>query len=300
MEQQIKERKKIKSPLMNKKITIALVKRTQSSLHKDIENGTLAPGGEKSFKCPVDKFGLINPLTPEEQEYLEEVLRIDLNPKKPDNNFWASKAATVRLRKTGRKTESANLELDLNDPYQYILYKIALINPRVANTWAERYNSREYEFVIIDGEVQLQDELNFTLMEDAVQEYLLKHKTSKKKLYDLLRMYGVDKASKQVTYSNSTEWIYNELKKATRKEAEIKKLYKLISLGEKDISMKVFIEDCVSLGLLEKRPHEVRISGGDKIANTVEEAIIWFSDKRNNAIKMRFEQAIEEFYEKHK
>lgn len=298
---EVKEKTTIKSPLLSKKITIALVKRSQSSLHKDEDTGTLAAGGEKSFMCPVDKFGTLkDPLTSDEREYLEGILGIDLNVHTKKDNFWTTKKAMVRLKKAGKKTESANLELDLSNPYHYILYKIALINPRVAQTYSNRYDSKEYEFVILDGAVEFEEEMSYTNMEDIVQEYLLKNKNSKKKLFDLLRMYGVEKANKQVNYTNSVEWIYNELKKAARKKSEVIKLYTLISLGEKDISSKIFLADCVTMALVEKRGFEYRLSGGDKIANNEEEAIRWFEDKRNSSTKLRFEQIIEDYYEKHK
>jgi len=299
---EVKEKINIKSPLLNKKITIALVKRSQSSLHKDDNIGTLITGGAKSFMCPIDKRGnIISPLTSDEQSYLEDLLGIDLNPYNDYKiNFWSNKKAMVILRKASYLTESANLILDLSKPYDFIYYKIALISPRVAPSYSQRFDKADYEFVILDGDVELEEELSFTTKEDAVQKYLLDHKNSKKKLFDLLRMYGIDKASKQVAYENSTEWIYNELKKASRKKSEIEKLYLLISLGEKDISSKIFIADCVTMGLLEKRAYEYRLSGGDKISNNEEEAVRWFEDKRNASVKIRFEQIIEDFYEKHK
>jgi hypothetical protein len=298
----IEKKDKLKSPLLNKKIVIALVKRSQTSLHQDENIGTLVTGGEKSFMTPVDKRGnLVDPLTSDERTYLEDLLGIDLNPyNEPKKNFWSSKKAIVKLRKPSYNTESANLTLDLSKPYDFIFYKIALVSPRVAKSYADRFNRGEYEFVILDGDVELEEELGYTAKEDAVQEYLLKNKNSKKKLFDLLRMYGIEKANKQVTYDNSAEWIYNELKKASRKKSEIEKLFKLVSLGEKDISSKIFLADCVTNGLVDKRGFEYRLSGGDKISNNEEEAIRWFEDKRNASVKARFEQIIEDYYEKHK
>jgi len=292
--------KTVKSPLLNKKITIALTKRSQSSLYKDPDMGTLTIGGKKSFMCPPDTSGfLINPLTPEEQEYFEALLGINLNPFAEQNNFYRSKRAMIILTKIGRRTESANLVLDLSKPYDYIKYKIALINPRVAKTWADKDN-KSYEFVIIDGDVEFKDELTYTKKEDAVIKYLYSIEGSKKKLFDLLRMYGIESASKQVTYSNSTEWLYNELKKATRKKSEVEKLYNLVSLGEKDIAGKIFLADCVTMNLLEKRGFDYRLSGGDKIASNEMDAIVWFENKLNSSTRVRFEQIIEDYYEKHK
>jgi hypothetical protein len=296
------EVKKDKSPLLNKKVTIALVRRNTSALYQDADLGTLASGASKSFMTPLnrDTGSLIDPLTKKERTWLENELGIDLNVHNKRDNFWTTKKAMVILRKTGRKIETANLTLDLSNPHQFILYKIALVNPRVANTWADRYEDKQYEFVIIDGEVEFEDELSYTLIEDDVQDYIRKHKNSKKKLFDLLRMYGVENASKHVNYNSSSEWLYNELKKATRRKSEVKKLHRIISLGEKDISMKVFVADAVTTGLLEKRGFEYRLSGGQKIGNNETDAINYFIDPRNQSVKARFEQGIEDFFEKNK
>lgn len=297
-----KEKTELKSPLINKKIKIALIKKNQSSVFPDENTGTLAIGGKKSFMCPVDSRGnIVEVLSDDERAYLESILKVDLNPfNEAASNFWASKKAMCILRKPTYNTDSATITLDLSKPYDFILYRIAQNNPRVAPTFAKRHDKADYEFVIMDGEVELEEELSFTNKEDVVQEYLLKNKNSKKKLFDLLRMYGIEKVSGKVTLDNTTEWIYNELKKATRKKSEIEKLYNLISLGEKDISSKVFIADCIMLGLVEKRGFEFRLSGGDKISNNEEEAITWFEDKRNTSTKLRFEQMIDDYYEKHK
>lgn len=293
--------KTLKSPLLNKKVTIALIKRSQSSLYKDPDMGTLTVGGKKSFMCPTSKNGkLVNPLTPDEQEYLENLLRIDLNPYLERNNFYQSKESMIILTKIGRRTESANLTLNLNDPYDYIKYKIALINPRVAKNWAEKDN-KNFEFILIDGDEEFKDELSYTKKEDAVLKYLYSIEGSKKKLFDLLRMFGIQSASKQVTYDNSIEWLYTEIKKLTRIKANVEKLYNLVSLGEKDIASKIFIADCITMGLIEKRgPFEYKLSGGDKFANSEESAIAWFEDKRNSSTRVRFEQLIEDYYETHK
>ena len=66
--------KVLKSPLLKKKVTIALIKRSQSSLHQDENIGTLVTGGEKSFMTPVDSRGnIVNPLTQSERDYFEDL-----------------------------------------------------------------------------------------------------------------------------------------------------------------------------------------------------------------------------------
>lgn len=296
---EVKESKILKNPLINKKVTIALVKRNQSSLYRDEDMGTLAIGGKKSFMCPTSKITgkFVDPLTTEEREYLENLTGDDFSVHKKKDNYYGTKEAMIILHKVGKKTETANLELNLLDPYQFIKYKIALINPRVANSWKERFNDKMYEFVIIDGEAEQEEEISFAKMAKEVNKYLIKHENSKRKLYDLLRMYGVENSKRVVNYKKvTTDFLYNELYKATLRKSEVSKLHRLIQLGEKDISDKIFIQDAITIGLLEKRGYEYRLVGGDKIGNNETETIAWFNDKLNQSTKLRFEQEIEEYY----
>lgn len=297
---EIKEKSKtLKNPLINKKVTIALVRRNTSSLYRDEDMGTLAIGGKKSFMCPTSKVTgkFVDPLIPEEREYLEDLTGDDFSIHKKKDNYYGTKEAMVILHKVGKKTETANLELNLSDPYQFIKYKIALINPRVANSWKERMDNKMYEFVIIDGEAEQEEEISFAKIAKKVNKYLIKHENSKRKLYDLLRMYGIENARKAVNYKKvDADFIFNELYKATLRKPEVSKLHRLIELGEKDISDKIFIQDAITIGLLEKRGYEYRLVGGDKIGNNEAEAITWFNDKLNQTTKLKFEQAIEEYY----
>jgi len=295
---------KLKSPLINKKITIALIEETDNPLYKDSQQGTLLVGASKDFIAPLDSYGnIVDPLTDDEREYFEEILGLDLNvhkrstPNDPTANFWTTKKSKVILRKTGHSIDTAEIVLDLSDPHQYILYKVALVSPRVANTWAERDDRPgEYEFVIKDGEVELEEELNYLEMDDTVTGYMLKHKNSKKKLFDLLRLYGSDKNSGLIKFDSSIEFIYNELRKLSRVKSEVRKLYKIITLGERDIHLQVFLADAVTIGLIEKRGTEYRLVGGDVIGGDHTSAISFLSDVKHQSIKLKIQQEIENFY----
>ena len=301
-------KEKLKTPYQNKKITLSIIERNASSLYKDPSMGTLSVGASKSFITPMDSLGnLVNPLTADEQSFFEDLLGLDLNPyirntpEKPKANFWINNKATrIILRKKSKNLASADRILDLSKPYDYIAWKIAKVSPRVANDWKDRNESLEYEFVLKDGEVKLDDELAFTKIEDAVNEYLFKNKTSKKKLFDLLRLYGVENISTQINFDRSTEWLYNELRKIARRPKDIKTLYDLVDLGESDVYMKVLIADSVTAGLLDKRAYEYRLMGGEKIGSNESEVITYLEDPTNQGLKKSFELKIEEFYKQKK
>jgi len=292
------------SPLINKKIQIALIEQSPNSLHKDKSQATLLTGASKDFACPINQYGtLVDPLTNDEKLYLENLLGINLSihtkntPTDPHANFWTTKKSKLIFRKTSKNIASATITLDLKDPFQFMLYKVALINPRVAKSWDERYTKGKiYEFVIKDGAVELEEELSYLEIDDEVMSYLLKHKKSKKKLFDLYRLYGSDKNSGAINFDSSIDFLYNELRKISRVKSEVKKLHKITSLGEKDIFNKVFLADAVTVGLIEKRGREYRLMGGDKIGSSEIEASIYLDEPKNQSIKLRIKEAIETFY----
>lgn len=295
---------KLRSPLINKKVIIELIESPETSLHKDKHQATLLTGAAKSFAVPINQYGyLVDPLEEWERKYLEDVLGVNLNVRtlntkdNPEANFWTSRRGMVVLRKNAKDIKSASITLNLNDPYQFILYKVALVCPRVAKTWKERYDRPgEYEFVIKDGEVEFVEELDNLSRETAVIDYLLANKNSKKKLFDLIRLYGIERVANQIKFTSSLEFMFNELWKVTKKPGQIEKLYSIIKLGEKDVSSRVFLADAVTVGLIEKRGTEYRLIGGDKIGNNEEEAINFIEDPRNQSTKLRIQMKIEQFY----
>lgn len=297
-------KKTLKSPLLNKKVEIALILQASTTLYKNRDQATLLIGASKDFTLPVDSYGnLIDPLTDDEREWLENKLKIDLSihtrntPDNPKANFWTTKKARVKLTKTASKISSASVILDLNNPHQFIHYKIAKVCPRVANTWAERYDRRDYEFVIKDGKVELEVELKILDIKDNVLEYLLKNKKSKKKLFDLVRLHG-GTTSRLIKFDSDTELIYNELRKISDTKQGSIELHNIITLGEKDMHSKVILVDAVTIGLIEKRGWEYTLKNGEKIGNTTDEAISYIENVKNQSVKMRLEQEIEKFYKK--
>ncbi len=303
--QTVKSTSKFKSPLLNKKVKIALIENENNALYKgDTHQGTLLIGASNGFGVPLNQHGtLVNPLTDEEKAYLEDVLDMNLsihaiNTK--DNskaNFWTTRKAYITLRKTGHNISTASITLNLNDPYEFILYKISLVSPRVANSWGERFElPGQYEFVIKDGEEEYVEELNRADKEAEVIDYVLKHKNSKKKLFDLVRLYGPESTTKQIKATSDTKFIWSELWKLTKQPNQISKLHEIISLGEKEVGSRVFLADAVTVGMIEKHGEEYRLMGGDLIGREYQEAIRFLEDPLNQSTKVRIEMKIEEFY----
>jgi len=285
----------VSSPLKNKIIKIAPIEKKGNDSIKDPSEATMLTRSSRSIVTPIDQRGvIIQPLEDWERAYFEKVLKIDLNhlEKDPYKNFWASKQATLFFRKTTRNINSATLFLDLSKPYDYILYKIALISPRIANSWSERYQRGEYSFVIIDDNDRREEEIAYNSIEDYVLEKILANKHSKKYLFDILRLYGSNKLTKAITVKTPVEVLYNEIKKLARNKKDVRGLYGVMKMDKKDFDFTVFVEDAISYGFIEIRGNEYTLKGGQTIAYSKEEAITYFKNPENQSIKLQIEGQI--------
>ena len=225
---------KNKSCLLDKIVQIVPIEKAGNTWIKnkfgavDVSEATMMTGASKSIRIPINgnTGRLIDPLTSEEREFLEEELKEDLNINKKEDNFWLHKDRAVKLHKTSRDLKSATVELNLLRAYDFIMYKIALASPRVAKSWDERFNRAEYEFVIKDLNAEFVENKSFIDKQDFVLEFLLKHKSNREKLRGLLRIYGgTENIPRGISEDSKTDFIYNELRNLSREKKSVKSLY---------------------------------------------------------------------------
>ena len=297
---------RFKSPLIpNKKVLIVPIKRSGNAFINDGDQATMLRGTGKGIICPIDKNTgrLHDPLEKWEREYLEDVLKLDLNINSTDakgyyNCFYTKRESIIILKKEGRTIESATKSLDLSKPFDYLLYKICLASPRVAKKWSDRHNPA-YEFVLKDIDAELVEEIAHNEKEDKVLEYLLEIKYNKKALFDLLRLYGNTLVTRQkVTIDNTVEFMYNELKKVTKSVKGIRDLYNIITLADTSpqrLQMMIFVEDALASGSLERYGADIRMPGGNSLGYNVDEVIRFLEQPENQAIKMKMAKDIENF-----
>lgn len=109
--------------------------------------GGMADGAYAKYCVPRLSSGVLkDPLTKNEKAFLEEALGLEYNALsvyKPNNNYWADYYVTV-----GKE----GLTLDLNDPEQYIKYKVLLLNNDEIAPSVEALQDRPratYRFVLV-------------------------------------------------------------------------------------------------------------------------------------------------------
>lgn len=158
--------------LKNERIIIRHINKAKGLVSdpKHVLFGGMAKDAIRYYSVPVLKSGqLKNVLTNKEMSYLEDILGLEegaLSIYNVKNNFWKNKF--VRLEKEDNY-------LDLNNPMNYIDYKILLANNNfIAPSLEEleNHNKATYEFVIIKEKDQLQrNKLNMTTTMKCYKEF---------------------------------------------------------------------------------------------------------------------------------
>ena len=167
MEEQTKGKKMVVkeesvNPLRNEKIYVRFVPKPYAAAGSDPQHvlfGGRADGVTDRFCVPMlrstGKYK--NVLTNDEKDFLEKALGLDpnaLSVYKTENNFWDNYYVTI--------TAKDGLMLDLNDPEDYIKYKVLLANTdQIAPSVQERLDRPKatymYEFVRESEDAKLQN-----------------------------------------------------------------------------------------------------------------------------------------------
>jgi hypothetical protein len=268
------------------------------SQDKNIERSEriMLTGTSRSIICPTDSSGrYVNPFTEVERLWLEERLGINLDINVPKDNYLDK--ARITISKQTDDINSAYAELDLFNPYGFILYKIACISPEVSNIKKDMYSVEEL-FYIEDADVsesQLKDEND---NEDYCYEYILSIKGQKHKLSQLLKTYSMTyKLGRVIPKDASDEWLYNELKQLIKDKKARPKFHEVVRIAREDpatYELKLFIQDAVDCG-------EIIYSGGEyklgvsntPLGKTLVEVEYYFKNINNQMTKERIKQQIE-------
>ena len=208
---------------------------------------------------------------------------------KVDNYF---RALTLRVT----KAQPLVLEVGLDDTgyplsvVDYVSYRFALENPKVAAS-PEKIRHGVTMFFIADKEKELAD--NHQKLEkrrESYKEYILLLE-DQKKLDVVLTLLAPD-----LKYSIA------EVRNADPREVKLRlekfvqdnpdKFYSIVK--DKHITTRAFIENCISAGALNRVGTAI-LNGDEKIGNTVEEAVLYLTDKANSEVFVNLKARVSEF-----
>ncbi len=282
---------KPKCPLIDKKVKVYPIKRA-SGLVPDPEHEASFLFGTSTVKytVPMTRTGsLVNPLTAEEKRYFEEVddqldfkegdLSIpseSIRVNGSDDNYWLG--FTVELDKNIRI-------LDLNEPMDYIIYKVLIANKdHIAPSWEERNDKATFKYALVEeGEEQKAQATVANKKREAYKQFG-KMESSPDEMLKFLKVYG-----KKVSENSTREFLEGEVSKVI--EEDIDGFLDIVNDPHYDT--KLLITNGLEVGALIKERSTYSLPGGEVIGKSLQETIDYLEDNKNQDVRLEIEHRIE-------
>lgn len=236
--------------LMNRIIRLMPVPRRGQMIEDENHVGYWRYNGTKlRFVLPKSRarHTLYPLLTAEEQAFFEKKLGLDLNLYKKVDNFWYT--FEVVIEKTDLLMKEG-LKLNLADPMDNLKWRLLKIQPMIAPSWEEAYDSGEYILALVDEHKEVVDRsVKANLVENAYK-YLLSISGSQMKLYDFLSIYWLQNPkAKRPDKSTAID-----LLKEQAQDIVAKDLKGFLAIAQDpDYDVKLLIHRGISLGAIDKR-----------------------------------------------
>ena len=204
--------------LKSEKVIIRFINRKYELTNnpKHVYYGGMANNAVRIFTLPIDftTKAYTNPLTKEEQAYLEHILGLEeneLSVYRRTDNFWEN--FSVPLRKEDNV-------FDLSDPMNYIQYKVLLCNgDYIAPSLSELTNSPKatYQFVIVsDEELRTKEAQEMTVNTRAYRLFGQIEQNTVKLKYVLGIMEG-----KPISDNVDNEWLVTQVHSQLKKNPQL-------------------------------------------------------------------------------
>ena len=243
--------------LRNEKVTIKYIVRENASIKdpKHVGYGGLFATAEISVPAPTrDNQKMKNLLTNEEKAGLEHILKgLNLSIY---GDFWTKEAHEKGLLPIflGKN----ELTLDLSDPYDYIKYKVLKASPIVAANFNEIRNKATYRFVMTSEGEEIsreKDKVGYKVM--AFEAYVA-IKNDKAILRYVLRNLG-----KYTSKNQKLDFLQVETSKLIEKDPS---MFVTVA-GDKQLKVKVLIEECVENGIVARKDEKYYDLDGNPLSD---------------------------------
>lgn len=278
--------------LPNKKVNIKFIPRASSlatSNNKDhVISGGLLSSAIIKYGLPLQRNGTVkNILTNEEKEYLEELLGVKLSVY---GDYWTD--FTVQLR----KTNDGNI-LDLNNPIDYIKYKILLTYNRteIAPSWAEKDDLLSYRFAITEeGEVFKETLNRFEIKQKAFAAFA-KIESNAEQLLSVLKLL----TSRPISPNTSLD----SLREKVSQYVDSEPVKFLNVVDDSNFEIKAIINTAVEKGIVTKSGNKYVTSEGLELCEPGEiasfvNAVRYLNNPAHQDVLLLIESKIEKLNKK--
>lgn len=255
---------------MERQIIIKPVVRPRfSGISKHANTATVYTGAQLSMKTGLYKTGLTN----EEEAHYESVLNLPKGTLGKRSPWWGE--LDIRL------FNDKPTYFSIVSPLDELKEKVIREHSAIANNELELQKNPTAEFYIEDPEAKAKIEEVAIDLQFEANQILMDTTTDEKRGY--LKLYGngrgVDTFSERV--------VKTELFKKVN--ADPKRFIEMSS--DPDIKVRILIEDLLNSGKLTKKGSFYNYEG-EVIGNSVDAAISFFKDLRNQSVKIVAEQSV--------
>ena len=284
------ETKELVNCLRNETIIAKYINKTfaLSDDPKHVFAGNMAENASKTFTVPMTLSGnYVNPLTPDEQAYLEHIMGLEENALSvylKINNYWDN------FRVTLKKTDNY---FKLDNPEDYIRYKVLLSNTEyIAGSIKEYENNPKatYQFLLISEKEQINTSNNKMNINMIAYKLLGKIETN----VDALKFVLEVLSGKPVSRNSSLEFLQANAHDLLLNNPKL--FVKLVD--DKYLQTKILIMKNVEAGFIRKRLDYYYLqSDNSPLAGPREEPILdvaakFINEPKNQELKFKLEAQV--------
>lgn len=256
------------------------------------------------IQVPLDRDTgrLKNPLTPEEREFFETSSDLDLeggdlNPYRKTNNFWHDFRVIVRKTDDIVTDKTILMTLNLNDPIQYLQYKVLMINSQpdgglVAPEWDQRLQSGTYRIALQHEGQQFTDKIKKADSMKKAYKHLAKIDSSGETMYDFLTIYYLENAkSKRPSENSHKDFYYSEIQDLIDNDLE-----GVVEIIEDTVNyeFKLLVHRGLKTGSLKMvAGNHIETIDGLPVGKSLYQAIQWLKDDKHQDEYLRLKNQIE-------
>ena len=252
---------------------------------KHVFAGNMAENAFKSFTLPMTNTGaLVNPLTSEEQEYLEFIMGLEnnaLSVYSKQDNYWEN--INVKLKKE-------DTYFNLSNPDDFIKYKILLVNDNfIAKNLStfEQSPKATYQYVLI-SELEQMTNSNVKMNVNMTAYKLL---GAMENNIDKLKFIVSIMSGKSLSANTKDAFIQAQAHELLQLDPKL-----FVSIAEdKLLDTKILISKGIDMGLIRKRAdYYYLVSNNTPLAlgndePTLESAAKYLSNPKNQELKFLIE-----------
>lgn len=268
--------------LENRRIRVEPIIRKRAFFPSGHDGEHTYTGCHKDYCLPFSskRRAYLNPFKDDtEQTKFEKLLDLpegSLNLFKLESKFWGD--FSLSLTKEGTT-------LDLSNAVDALWYRVLSVNPRIANNDEQRSNPK-CEFVMVDEQVRDEAKSELSKVKEKALDEFHKIKSSKKQLYDTLRLLNKKPDKKATIESLKAKLLEIIDEPASSDVTNIRSFLRVVEDPTKQL--KLFILDAVDAGEIGLGKDGYRIKDTNTlIGKHLEQAVDYFNVKDADVLETK-------------